>query len=294
MRINSMKLFWIWNSGSGGDVVLKKKLTDDAWWTKIDNNSSHWAFGSDELKRVGEAVCQWNLTKMYCDSSSQCHWLVCSVWLWYFLVKLTYFMTICLNYQHFSSGLPFFTQPPFVFPSLSCKYKNAKLARVKIRDFPTSLRLGPGTHDFGNITHKSIKFEHVFYILQKNPLKFWIKMPSLIFIMCKLKMAPTPKFSSLDICIIAINNYWLGNLFTILGNFSLFFHWEGACSVFGPSYGLGKSLKIHYQRWQNSALCHNKSWFLLKHTAIGIFLCCFGRIQKPCVSTSILGHLFYR
>ena len=28
---------------------------------------------------------------MFCDSSLQCHRLVCGVWLWYFLIILTFF-----------------------------------------------------------------------------------------------------------------------------------------------------------------------------------------------------------
>ena len=35
-----VKLYEIWTSGSGGNVVSRKKITDDRRWTKTDHNNS--------------------------------------------------------------------------------------------------------------------------------------------------------------------------------------------------------------------------------------------------------------
>ena len=38
---------------------------------------------------------------MFCGSSSQCRGLVCSMWLWYFLIILTYFFGVILQKKRF-------------------------------------------------------------------------------------------------------------------------------------------------------------------------------------------------
>ena len=42
-------------------------------------------------------VCLPGVSWLLCGSSLQCHGLVCSLWLWYFLIILTIFHNVCYN-----------------------------------------------------------------------------------------------------------------------------------------------------------------------------------------------------
>ena len=52
--------------------------------------------GKREL--VAWLCCLPGVSWLLCDSSSRCHGLVCSLWLWYFLIKFTYYF--CMGFWY--------------------------------------------------------------------------------------------------------------------------------------------------------------------------------------------------
>ena len=90
---------------------------------------------------------------LLCGSSSQCHWFVCSLWLWYFLIILTIFLQIKFHIIHYEAlNWAFTVCKSTRLGGLHLKWVNAMMLwSQKILKY--LLNMGTAQDDIYNQTH---------------------------------------------------------------------------------------------------------------------------------------------
>ena len=80
-----------WNSLISNIIHYKFDVCSLFCYVLLYVHSSFAIILMEKRELVALLFCLPGISWLLCDSSSQCHWFVCSLWLWYFLIILPFF-----------------------------------------------------------------------------------------------------------------------------------------------------------------------------------------------------------